>query len=196
MPRAVLALVLTALSVTFSLTVVYQKTAPAIALRQERERLEALRELFARWPGPERPDLVEISRNLNPIEESGGPVRRIYGPSPAGGWTVLELEGTGYAGPMRLLAAYRPDQSLFNAALLEHSETPGFGKRFEEPAYMRIFGDRGPARPIPDALNGWETEVLDAISGSTISFLGIADTLRQARRWLAEQEPAAIIKTD
>ena len=99
---------------------------------------------------------------------------------------ILQLNGRGFGGPLELLAAYRPDGTLYHAILIDHQETPGFGKKAEDPTYMQIFWDRGkPANRIAvtrPELNGLR---LEAISGSTISFRAIANALAAGAHWLA-----------
>jgi Na+-translocating ferredoxin:NAD+ oxidoreductase subunit G len=63
---------------------------------------------------------------------------------------VLALNGTGYGGDLRLLAAYGTDGALRQARLVEDNETPGLGKKAENAEYMAMFTGTGGARtPVP-----------------------------------------------
>ncbi len=114
---------------------------------------------------------------------------------------ILQLSGRGFGGPLELLAAYRRDGSLYHAIMLENAETPGFGRKAENPAYLEMFWDHGasdssasPASlgnlgPIPTTPQQLREAHLDAVSGSTISFRAIATTLRFGADWLSWQRP-------
>ena len=108
--------------------------------------------------------------------------------------TVLALRGRGYSGTLRLYAAYRGDGSLYHAVLLPSDETPGLGKRAEDPEYMRMFWDQSGAELEPKSLLlRSRTQMgakfgLDAISGSTISFVGIARALKAGSAYLQKNQ--------
>ena len=93
---------------------------------------------------------------------------------------LLELEGSGYGGEMTILARYDPDGSLRAVKLMENSETPGLGKKAENPAYMEKFiGTGSDDNPVPvrkDMLAGGEA---DAVTGATITFLGVSKALAE-----------------
>jgi electron transport complex protein RnfG len=97
---------------------------------------------------------------------------------------ILDLRGVGYGGDMKVLARYDSDGTIEAARLMEDSETPGLGKRAENPAYMDKFIGSGSAdKPVPvrkDALSPGEA---DAVSGATITFMGIAKALDEGARY-------------
>ncbi len=96
---------------------------------------------------------------------------------------ILKLMGQGFGGPLELLVAYRIDGSLYHALLLDHNETPGFGKKAEDPSYMQMFWDKK-LEAIPARKQQLQHSYFDAVSGSTISFQAIASVLQSGAAWL------------
>ena len=90
---------------------------------------------------------------------------------------VVQLVGVGYGGDMALLAGYYPDGELFGARLMENQETPGLGKKAEDPGYMDMFLGHGGTDKIPVQKGDLDPQVADAITGATITFLGVARAL-------------------
>ncbi|WGK68210.1 FMN-binding protein [Candidatus Haliotispira prima] len=107
---------------------------------------------------------------------------------------VLQLAGHGFGGPLELLAAYRPDGRLYHAVMLDNTETPGFGKKAENPGYMEMFRDRGsrlhsePEQSIPTTKRALAVPYLDAVTGSTISFRAISSALLAGADWLVTRQ--------
>ena len=89
----------------------------------------------------------------------------------------LQLVGAGYGGDMNLLAGYLPDGTLFAATLMENQETPGLGKKAEDPDYMTKFIGRGGAEPLPMGRSDLSSADADAVTGATITFVGVATAL-------------------
>lgn len=94
---------------------------------------------------------------------------------PGKGW-ILELVAKGYGGPMTLMASFSPEGEVIAAKLLDNNETVGFGKNAEEDGYMDIFKGKGSQIPIPRTKNELGNQV-DIVSGATITFSGIAQSL-------------------
>ena len=93
------------------------------------------------------------------------------------GW-ILELEGSGYGGPLTVVASYNTDGSIILARLMDNSETVGFGKKAENPDYMKIFVGTGGEKPVPRNKSDLGSDV-DTVSGATITFTGITEALRE-----------------
>jgi electron transport complex protein RnfG len=101
---------------------------------------------------------------------------------------VVELLGSGYGGEMQLLAGIAADGEVFSAVLMQNAETPGLGKEAERPAYMEgKFIGRGDDEPIPATKSDLPPEEAEAVSGSTVTFMGIADALRAGSRFVRER---------
>lgn len=100
---------------------------------------------------------------------------------------ILKLTGTGYAGDMEILAAYRQDGEIKAVALMNNSETPGLGKEAEKPAYMEKYIGTGAGRPVPMNKQQLTQEEADSISGASITFMGIAQALKAGSDYVKEQ---------
>jgi len=102
------------------------------------------------------------------------------------GW-ILELEGTGYGGPLTVVASYHNDGSIILARLMDNNETVGFGKNAENPDYMKIFIETGGDIPVPRNKSDLGDNV-DTVSGATITFTGITEALRNGSDLVKEWE--------
>ena len=90
---------------------------------------------------------------------------------------ILSLEGMGYGGEMSILAGYALDGGIRSVILMDNQETPGLGKKSEEPSYMTKFFGTGSDKPVPVRKKMLDTGEADAITGATITFIGIAKAL-------------------
>lgn len=92
---------------------------------------------------------------------------------------ILELRGLGYGGDMQILAGFRRNGSVFSVVLMENQETPGLGKKAEDPGYMEMFIGTGGDEPVPTRKDELPQAQADSISGATITFAGIAKALAE-----------------
>jgi electron transport complex protein RnfG len=163
------------------LALVNAMTAPVIA----QNRQEALKEALARIVGD-----AEVGERERVSEEQSEVVSAYYpieGGEGSGGY-VLELIGSGYGGDMRILAGIRADGEIFSAVLMQNSETPGLGKEAESPGYMDgKFVGTGDDEPVPTTKSDLPSEEAEAVSGSTITFMGIANALEVGSRFVEER---------
>lgn len=90
---------------------------------------------------------------------------------------VLRVIGVGYGGDIEILAGYFPSGELFAAFLLDNDETPGLGKKAEKAEYMAKFIGFGADAPIPTSKSALPADQADAITGATITFLGVSRAL-------------------
>lgn len=90
---------------------------------------------------------------------------------------IVGLKTAGYGGPMQLVASYKADGSMLYAQLLSHSETPGLGKKAEEPSYMDKFKGTGSQRSVPTSKDQLSSSEAQAISGSSITFTAVAKAI-------------------
>ena len=118
--------------------------------------------------------------------EGAGTVQGYY-PVDGDGY-ILELLGLGYGGDMQILAGFRRSGEVFSVVLMENQETPGLGKKAEDPEYMDKFIGRGGDEPIPTRKDELPQETADAISGATITFNGIAKALDEGREFVQTME--------
>lgn len=100
---------------------------------------------------------------------------------------VLELAGNGFGGYMKLFAAYDREGSVKNAVLVEAAESPAQKKKAEDESYMTKFmGTRGMG--IPTIKGMLSTADADAVSGASITFMGISGALRAGSLWIIALE--------
>ena len=176
-------------------------TEPQILARKAQEEEEALAGLI---PDGEPGGKVAVAGDAA--------VKAYYPVSVAGSAerTILDLRGAGYGGDMKILAAYLPDGTLMGAVLLDNQETPGLGKRAEAPAYMDMFvGSGSAAAPVPVSKEmlqsgaGSEAEResrgfrffprgsasagTDAVSGATVTFLGVSRALAAGAEYVRRE---------
>ena len=79
---------------------------------------------------------------------------------------------------MNIIASYYFDGELINAELTTNSETPGLGKRAEEPSYMDMFRGLGASSPLPVSSADLSSDDAAAVSGATVTFTGVSTALR------------------
>ena len=139
------------------------------------ELKQALKELT---PDAEAGQAIEVTHN--PVIVKNYPVGK--GGETVG--TLLELKGSGYGGDMKILARYDLDGSISAVRLMDNTETPGLGKKAESPVYMeKFFGTGSAEKPVPlrkDMLTGPDA---DAVTGATITFLGVAKALAEGANY-------------
>ena len=156
------------------LAVVNNFTEPVIAERRTRELTEALTVLAAGGiPGAVETEPAPGVPQRWPIK--GGK-----------GW-ILELTGTGYGGPMTIVASYDTGGTVMVARLMGNNETVGFGKKAEDSSYMKIFVGTGGNRPVPRTKADLGTDA-DTVAGATVTFSGITDALRTGSELVQEWE--------
>lgn len=164
-----------------ALGIVNAFTEPVIKARAERELKEALSVLV----GPdgvvgdeEMPEAItgasadplSFIRKVYPVFDNSTKEVTSY---------ILQLNGIGYGGDMKILASYALDGILMDVVLMDNAETPGIGKKAEEPGYMDKFigkafsGDSKVA--IPTRKGSLENP--DAVTGATVTFIGVANAL-------------------
>lgn len=90
---------------------------------------------------------------------------------------ILQLTGAGYGGEMVIMASYKTDGEVIDARLLANAETPGLGKKAEVPSYMTKFQGTGGSTPVPVKKDALEKTDADSVSGSTVTFAGVAKTI-------------------
>jgi electron transport complex protein RnfG len=178
-------------------------TEPAILTRKAREEAEAVSRL-----------ITSGTRGKKTPVEGQSPVKAYYEVSQAGGGKsyILELEGIGYGGEMKIMAAYGEGGEILSVILLDNLETPGLGKKAEEPSYMAPFigkgGIGGEPVPVskemlstPDDLGVREgpqnliqwlfgtggSGGADAVSGATMTFMGVSDALARGSEYVKSQ---------
>ena len=101
--------------------------------------------------------------------------------------SLLDLVGSGYGGEMRILARYEPSGAIRAVRLMENDETPGLGKEAERPEYMDKFLGTGTAEnPVPVRKDALEAVEADAVTGATVTFVGLANALAEGARFVRQ----------
>lgn len=158
------------------ISAVHALTAPVARRNASRELDATLRSLSGGGAvGDERP--VEQAfpvRTLYPVRDKAGKIESY----------IVVLEGKGYGGTLPLMARYAPNGAILAVLLRENQETPGMGKRAEEPGYMKIFIGTGGTRPVPSRMGQLEPEAADGVSGATVTFAGIGKALDAGSRFV------------
>jgi electron transport complex protein RnfG len=153
-------------------------TAPRIAQYKVEQLRQALAELA---PGAVVGDGVDVPTNAAvlrsyPVLKEGKQVGQI-----------LELVGAGYGGEMRILARYDRQGAVEAARLMEDQETPGLGKKAESPSYMEKFiGTGSPEKPVPVRKSMLAPAQAEAVTGATITFLGVAKALAEGSAFVQQ----------
>lgn len=146
-------------------------TAPRIEMIKA-ERLQAALEKVALGGniGEEAAPLEdnEFIKAYYPVENSNGQVEYI-----------VRIVGMGYGGEMIVLAGYTENGEVRAAKLMENQETPGLGKEAEKSSYMEKFIGTGDGETVPSRKDALSQKNADAVTGSTITFVGVAKALEK-----------------
>ena len=146
---------------------VNEVTAPRIAENVEVERVSALED-------------VANGLALGDQTDVGNGVVNYYIPlldgSDIGGY-IVELSTSGYGGAMTVIASYDTEGAVIAAKMMANSETPGLGKKAEEPWYMEMFKGLGSDKPLPASKSDLSAENNAAVSGASITFGGVSSAL-------------------
>ncbi len=97
---------------------------------------------------------------------------------------ILELNGSGYNGDMKILSRYKLNGEIISVKLMDNLETPGLGRKAETPEYMKKFIGAGSSNPVPVRKNMLEQSEAVAITGATITFIGVAKALDEGSRFI------------
>ncbi len=91
---------------------------------------------------------------------------------------VVYTQGSGYGGSMKIGFSVDTDLNILKVKLMDNSETPGFGKKYEKEKNVKLFSGTNTAdKPIPLKLISLSQEDKDTVTSATISFKGIAEGL-------------------
>ncbi len=93
---------------------------------------------------------------------------------------LVSVMDKGYGGDIKLLVYYDNYGSVLNAQLLDNSETPGIGKKAENPTYMDKFKNKGSSKnPIPVNKGMLSSSEADSVSGATVTFSGVSRAIKK-----------------
>lgn len=99
---------------------------------------------------------------------------------------ITSVYGTGFGGDIHILIAFDKNLKVLNMKMLENSETPGFGKKWETQKSMDMFVNTNTqSKPFPVRKSMLPHEFIDTphgVSGATITFNGITSAAEKAIR--------------
>ncbi len=148
-------------------------TAPAIAAYEENVVLQAYKDVAGNYELGLKKDYsdeyVECSFELKDGNKTVG--------------YVLNLKSKGYGGEMVLVAGYDLNGIVINAKMLSNSETPGLGKKSENPDYMKIFCAKD---PVPANKNMLSDSEADMVSGATMTFTGVSKAINYGSNFVKQ----------
>lgn len=91
---------------------------------------------------------------------------------------LLKLSGNGYGGPLTVVASFSKDGAVLAAKLASDSETPGVGKKAENPGYMDKFLGKGTSSsPIPVSKDMLSEADASSVTGASLTFTGVSKAL-------------------
>ncbi len=173
-------------------------TATSIAVKNAmNQAVSALKEIRTGVPqGTPEPgtkyalaDFEETFQSLLPEADSfeDGPVSAVEG---IGGiWVaksgsdeighVVISDGSGFAGTVPVVVAFNPDQTIAGVSIRDTSETEGYGKGAEDPAFLDQFTGMPGDQEFTLTDEEGKTR-FDQVSGATATSIAIKDALNQA----------------
>jgi Na+-translocating ferredoxin:NAD+ oxidoreductase subunit G len=101
---------------------------------------------------------------------------------------ICRLVGAGYGGDMMILARYGVDGTIEAVKMMENLETPGLGKEAEKESYMEMFIGSGSNKQVPVRKDMLSPEESDAVTGATVTFIGIGKALEDGSRFVTKME--------
>lgn len=79
---------------------------------------------------------------------------------------VVNASSVGFGGPIRMMVGFRPDGTIYNTSVLEHSETPGLGAKCTGEFAEQFKGFDPAVKTLKVSKDGGD---VDAITASTIT---------------------------
>ena len=150
--------------------------APVIKTRGERDFQMILKSLHPEGTvgAAQKTDKTPFVRAYYPVRDRAGKVVSV----------IVELQGEGYGGSFILVAAYKINGELLSARMLNNNETAGMGKMAESADYMKIFVRTGAGKPVPSRKVQLKNEEVRAVSGATVTFIGISRSLERGAEFV------------
>lgn len=158
------------------LAVVNSVTAPEIEKYEQSVVLNALNEVSCGYEVNDCTLVNDISgiSGYYPLNDLGKTVGYI-----------VDIKAIGYGGEMSLLASFDVNGTVMACKLVSGSETPGVGKKAENPDYMNKFiGTGTQVKPLPTSKKMLSEEDSAAVSGASITFTAISKSLYNASEFV------------
>ncbi|MFW6202933.1 MAG: RnfABCDGE type electron transport complex subunit G [Marinilabilia sp.] len=208
LPNMVLTLVIITIVAGTSLGYIYKLTEEPINESRQRKQQEAIQLVVPDFDNNPAEDMYEITTDegetlkVFPAKKDGEEV----------GVAIESVSPKGYSGDVRIMVGIRPDGTIHNYAVLEHTETPGLGSKMDEwfrpseeegdagsPFFNWFFGIESGGDGDNSSIVGIDpsqTDLsvsddggdIDAITAATISSRAFLDAVRKA--WTTYTEEA------
>lgn len=96
---------------------------------------------------------------------------------------VLSINASGYGGDFSLIAYYDLNGKVKGVKMLENSETPGIGKKYESADVIGLFTTYDSVPLSKSELNSDDASI---VSGASVTFSGISKALDEGARFIKE----------
>jgi electron transport complex protein RnfG len=131
--------------------------------------------------------------NNNPSEEMMKVEGSVVYPAKMDGTIVgyaIKVNTSGFGGPIQIMVGFKADGTIYNTAVISHSETPGLGAKISDeiPTRTQIVGKNPAFSNLNVTKDGGE---IDAITASTVTsraFLKGVDTAHKVFVELQKQQ--------
>ncbi|MDR3411349.1 MAG: electron transport complex subunit RsxG [Formivibrio sp.] len=108
---------------------------------------------------------------------------------------AFQIEGSGYAGPIRLMIGMHTDGSIIGVRVLAHKETPGLGDRIDVKKSDWILKFSGLSLDKPNEAH-WKVKKdggdFDQFAGATITPRGVVKAVHEGLQFFAENRAAIL----
>ncbi len=107
------------------------------------------------------------------------------------GWAVEVVTTRGFGGPIQIMVGFLPDGTIFNSALISHSETPGLGDKLdaEKSDFSTQFKGKHPATfTLAVKKDGGMVDAITAATISSRAFCHAMEVAYKAFQHIATQE--------
>lgn len=93
---------------------------------------------------------------------------------------LIQAKSRGYGGNVPVLVAVDPEGSITNLKILSNDETPGLGKKIEDPGFFGQFIGKTADKLFTIKSDEPDKTHIDAIAGATISSRAVNEAMNQA----------------
>lgn len=186
------AAILGAFCLAFGLLLAITKgvAADSIEARAQEDRMSSLEQVLPH----EMHDNNPLDDTIQLKNKEGKPVT-VFRARKDGALTgvAYEIQGSGYAGPIRLMMGIQANGQIIGVRVLAHKETPGLGDRIEVKKGDWILRFTGLSLEKPDEAH-WKVKKdggdFDQFAGATITPRGVVKAVHEGLTFFAENKAA------
>ncbi len=155
-----------------SLGLVNAVTEPKINQMREQKLMNALKKVAVGMEVGKYKEVPDnpVVKGYYPLNDNSG-TQKGY---------IFNLVGIGYGGDLNIIAGVSTKGKILSVVMMNNQETPGLGKEAENPEYMKKYIGTGEDSPVPVRKSQLSQEDADAITGASITFMGIGKALEAA----------------